>query len=679
MKTFHKILLLIFLLTVTNTTAFGFGFGFGFKAGSKNNESIGRGVGSGALFSIGPWHINNINGKLMLQGYYQSMTTSLKGGFSDAPVVSSFMGNLNLTSNSVVWHPKFMSIDLDANYNPNALKQTYNITPNNSQSLTAESIRARVSFFNQLPVNLVLTSSFGHGYTSRDNFSDFESFRSSHGAFLQIRNSILPITLGANTSKWEEKELQTSRNSFNEQIGYNLNFKKQFGQYDKTTFKYTYEDFSRRLMVEPVGLRNRITRIDFNNNLFIDSTKGSSLMSHVNFINSKGSYETKGINAFEKLSIVLPEGFKIVTDYQFTRDENYGNIDTRNQINGQIDHQLYRSLNTFVSYSVQDINNTGYDEAGNTIRAGFNYNKLIPSGLLRLNYSYSKLTTARKTKDISRFYRKEEHVLDDSGIEFLDNPYVNIGSVRVMDESLTIVYVEGIDYLLIPSPGGEYLEIRRLPGGMIAEGQTVFIDYESTRNLPYSFGSLNHNFGGRIILFDRVIEAYYSGVERNFSDVVNPEANVFKVISQSIYGFKFNYNDISGGAEIDILESNIIPYSSTRFFVNYFDNISNGLNFSLNASYKDTKLTEVNQSYQSASVSASANYQLNNKTNVKINSGYSYQRWIDRGMNVFNTRGEITYKYLQIFLTLGVQYFDRDYYTEKVNFQDVFLRIERRF
>ncbi len=677
MKYLQKILLIVILMSVTNSVAFAFGFGFGFKAGSKNNESIGRGVGNRSLFSLGPWHINNINGKLMIQGQFQSKTVSLKSDFSDEPMISAYTGNLSLTSSSVVWHPKFMTIDLDANYSPNALRQTYTISQNNFQTLTAESIRARVSILNQMPVNLVLTSSFGHGYTTRDNYSDFESYRRSHGAFFQYRNSVLPIFMSANTSQWEENELQTIRNSSNKRYNYNVNTIKEFSKYDKTSIKYSFEDYSRRLIVEPVGIRNKTTKIDFNNSIFFDSTKTNYLMSYARYYDLIGSYISKGINAYERLAVNLPEGFKISANYQFSREEQIQNKDIRNNIYGKLENQLYRSLNTFVNYSAQNINNTGYDEVTNTIGGGFRYNKLIPTGVLRLNYSISNFNTDRSSKAISKLYRKEEHVLDDSGLELLDNPYVNITSVIVYDPSLTIIYAEGIDYLLIPR--GEYLEIQRLPGGMIGQGKTVLIDYESTKNLPYSYTSLDHNFGGSIILFDNFIEAYYSGIERNFSNIVNPRADVLKEVSQSVYGVKLNYDNISGGAEIDNLQSNIVPYRSTRVYVNYFDNLSNRLNLSLNASFKDTKLTDVNESYQSAAASAGANYQISKKARVKINSGYIFQRWEYGDINVFTLNGEITYKYLQIFLTLGIQYFDRNFYQEKINFQDVFLRIERRF
>lgn len=69
----------------------------------------------------------------------------------------------------------------------------------------------------------------------------------------------------------------------------------------------------------------------------------------------------------------------------------------------------------------------------------------------------------------------EPHVIDPSGRFLLDNTDVVAGSVVFTDQSETTIYQSGFDYQLFPS--GSLVEVLVLPGGRIATGDTVLVDY----------------------------------------------------------------------------------------------------------------------------------------------------------------------------------------------------------
>ncbi|RMF77004.1 MAG: hypothetical protein D6738_00210 [Acidobacteria bacterium] len=179
------------------------------------------------------------------------------------------------------------------------------------------------------------------------------------------------------------------------------------------------------------------------------------------------------------------EGFELtdVTGVQRTR-----------QFEGGLDHLLWGSLQTSLDAVLRrsDLPDGGderFDEG--TLR--FAYTRHLEPGTLtlewgrRLRYDVEDRPLAERTVD-------ESFVYDAISPIILGTPGVIPGTVEVTDDTGAIVYVEGIDYELVPV--GELLELRVLPGGSILVGQTLRVRYRVTSDPSLDLLTETHLSGG---------------------------------------------------------------------------------------------------------------------------------------------------------------------------------------
>ena len=87
----------------------------------------------------GLWNQVSLNGAISLEGQYRSQETILKSNLTERPKTSLLRGLFLLRSQSYVWHPNFLLLDLDLEYQPGSRKDNYLVIPDRSETQTAES------------------------------------------------------------------------------------------------------------------------------------------------------------------------------------------------------------------------------------------------------------------------------------------------------------------------------------------------------------------------------------------------------------------------------------------------------------------------------------------------------------------------------------------------------------
>ena len=187
----------------------------------------------------------------------------------------------------------------------------------------------------------------------------------------------------------------------------------------------------------------------------------------------------------------------------------------------------------------------------------------------------------------------EEKTLNDDQIVLLNNPYIDINSIKVTDESNTIVYQEFLDFIIIER--GSFFEIQRILGGLIGNGETVYIDYVAEAQPSFEFAINSNRFNSSISLFNNQLEIYFRLNENNYDNIIGRDATILKSISQRILGTKINFNFFSVGAEFDDYNSNIIPYEAMRYFLTLSARCSNNFSTSVTGNLKFIELIDENQ------------------------------------------------------------------------------------
>ncbi len=633
--------------------------------------------GQSVPVKTGGWHSIGFNGLVSLESIYRSQQNYLRNGTMESPITKRFFGQVRLDSRSYVWHLSLLQVHLFLDWHPGVRNQAFLVIPDRTEIRTAEQLRLQLEFFNKRPLALRFFTNYSHGYANRDFATNVEMYQKDFGTGLTFRNVIAPINVNYLFSNWIQNELATGRQFKNNRRNFDAEVKKSFSVIDQHSLRYSYNDYM-RTYGNYGFVHNIIGLWRLSDDFFFSKDRQSALRSDVYFQNQSGSQVFKRLQIYENFSYLLPANFKSLIFYRYLKhDENIYFLH-QNNIKGQINHKLYKSLRSNAYYEYININHSSYKQFTSQGGVGLNYTKIIPGGRLTLGYNYRRRHDNRNVRPGNLQILREEHKMNDNEIVLLNNPYVYTASVVVKDESGTIIYQENIDYLLIEH--GVYIEVQRVPGGQIAEGQTVYVDYISEVPLSFDFATNTNAFNGSVMFLQRLLELYYRYYNQNYTNVFEiNEYKVLKTVNQNVYGIRLSKNIFSLGFEHDDYQSNIIPYKSNRIFFNMSGNIYRRLNGSVTANYHIRDLTASNEIQKFTDVSGRIAYTINRKSSLALSGGHRFQvgRGID--LNLTNVLVEYNFFYRSFNFIAGLELYRRDFIGEIINYNGGYIRIQRIF
>ncbi|MCK5076304.1 MAG: hypothetical protein KAR38_08005, partial [Calditrichia bacterium] len=447
-------------------------------------------------FSYGIWNQETINGQFTLEGLYRSQKTVLKSEFTEQHNVKDFLGKIILKSQSNLWHPNFMQLNINAKYNPGTKRENFLVMPNRSEVKTAESIHLQSIFFKERPLSFTLFSNFDHTYINREFTTNVKMLRKDFGGNLSFKNKKLPATLSYLNSDWEQKEIQTGRVFENYRHNLRTQIDKTFGKKSRHSLSYSYDDYTRSY-ANNASTKNKTSNINLRD-VFNFNKNGNRFTSQINYYNQNGSKDFKRLQINENIGISLPKHFKFHSKYHFTNYKQSQNETNQHNFINKLEHQLFSSLKSQVFYEYFKLDRSAYNEKKQSAGLNLNYSKIIPYGNLYLSYNYKNRNEQRESRPLILTIFNEEQVLTDGNTTLLDNPYIDIESIVVTDETGTIIYSKDIDYLLIER--GDYIEIQRLSGGQIPNGTIVYTDYIVSKQTSYEFNMASNNINIRLNL-----------------------------------------------------------------------------------------------------------------------------------------------------------------------------------
>ncbi|MFQ5583809.1 MAG: hypothetical protein ACE5GL_05185, partial [Calditrichia bacterium] len=210
-------------------------------------------------------------------------------------------------------------------------------------------------------------------------------------------------------------------------------------------------------------------------------------------------------------------------------------------------------------------------------------------------------------------------------------------------------------------------------------GTTVYVDYRAEKQLSYNFDAINKTFGVSLFLFRNRLELYYRSNEQNYDNVDIGPLKILKIVSQKVYGSRLSINSIAVGFEYDRMNSNIVPYRSSRYFITFNRYLNYRIRLSLTGDWREYELIQTRELQKFASVYGSLVYNLSRLSQLKLLGNYRFQEGRGIDLNLNSLRGEFVTRYHNVFITLGLEYFRRDFSGEKIYFNNAYVRIERKF
>ncbi len=628
------------------------------------------------LFEIGLWKQQSLNGAITLEGLYRSQETIFRSGQRETPVNQKLLGQFEIVSRSYIWHPNLLKINIDLKLNPGIQNERFLVIPNRSERRTAEQLRIQTVIFDQRSLSANAFYNINHHFINREYATNVEAVNNDYGGGISFRNPFLPVTLSYIKSDWTQDEIQTGRQFLNKRENISVVFNKSLGQSDRHLLSYAYDDYIRKYGFGS-WIGNKAVNIRLENHVSLDSSRYSNWHSLVYYRRQKGSQNYERLQINENITYALPASLKFTGLYRYNDYNQFLLRSRQNNIVARMEHKLYSSLRSYIYYEYIDLNQTFFDELTNQIGIGFEYTKKIPTGTFQLSYEHRERNDDRKSESQYIDIVREEYILKDNEIILLNQPDIDPATVIVRDESGSIIYQENIDYLIISR--APFLEIQRLPGGQISEGQTIYIDYTSRHSFSFNYDTNYNIFRLNLTIFNRLLNFYFRYFDQRHDNIFKAENKILKSISQRVYGLRLSRGILSAGLEFDNYESNIVPYHAKRYYLTVASNFLSVLNLSLSSNYRDYKLLASFETQQFADISGRLIYFINTFSKVSLDGGYRFQEGRGIDLDLSNLRAEFTTRYRSVYLTFGLEMYRRNFSQEITNYNGGYIKIERKF
>ena len=601
----------------------------------------------------------------------------IAGYLTDTYTGSRFSVGGIVRSESYIWHPDFLLLNLEAEYNPDFIKDRFIVIPDLYENRTLKRFSIKTTLFNNKVISVNTNADFSQTYSNRENLTNIRTDVKQVGSALSFLNSKLPVNLSFNKTKWKQEETETDRVSNMDRLNFTARTSKSFYSNDKHDLTYLHDNYS----FDYVNLyqTNIISDIiTLNDNFNFDADKKYNFRSRVSYQNQRGTFSFTKLQADENLILKLPENFTFYANYNYNKlDREFQNTVTNN-IRTTLRHKLYLSLNTDIFYEYRKTTHNSYEESYNTLGGNLYYTKKIPfKGRLNLSYNYRRQNFNTQSEPVTVQVTNESHILADGEITLLERPFIQVSSIIVTDITGAIVYQPDLDYLIIEHDN--YVEIRRFPGGLIPDNTEVFVDYLVNMPETYSF-DLNYNkFSSSISFWKKYIEFYFNAAKQNYVNLVNVDLIVLNYFTQYKYGIRTDVKFAAAGVEFDKYNSSIVPYEMIRYYASAQKTFKGNLILSLNADFRDYYLTNDNVRHQYSNISAKTVYRIQDITRASLELGYRKQIGEGIDLDLLTARLEFTSQFNKLFATLGFEKYNRDFLGEINNYTGVYFRLIRKF
>jgi len=623
------------------------------------------------------WRLHSVSGEARLDAHYREQE-QIGISINETQKSSFISGGLLLKTNSSFIHPNFMLLDVDAGYFPASSKDTYIVVPDQSEVRTVKKLDVTASFFKQKPINISLFGNYDESYSTRENLTDVKTVNKHYGTSVVYSNKFLPVTFDFHSRKWDEREVQTGRSYTLDQKLFNAGATKSFTKRDREEFRYSHDD-NVNVNQNLYRVANVIDNIDFLSRINLDLKEKFNLNTTVSNISQHGNINMKRFQANESFYGQLPKNFSVYSSYNYYKSQQESNNLQQHNVNTSLKNKLYESLVSTIYFEYNTINQTVYKEY--STKAGFelNYTKKIPGGQLIVAYRFDRYHQDYTADPSARSIVSEQYTLTDNQITLLKLPDVKIETVIVKDFTGTLIYQNGLDYILIER--GRYTEIRRIPGGLIANNSAVLIDYTAIQPGSYKYDANTHVLNTSVYLFKNILSFYYRFSTQDYTNLVSTEYVTLNYFTQNLIGTRVDFGFVYAGVEYEDYKSSILPYRMMRYYVNFQKYFGKNLMLMLNGNMQDyVMLDKPEPEYQKyMDVTGKAIYTIYKQTSLNVDLMYRKQKGSGIDLDLFTAKTEITSTMSRLNLTLGVEVYRRNYVGEILNFKGTYIKIVRKF
>lgn len=521
---------------------------------------------------------------------------------------------------------------------------------------------------------------------SRPFGETFDTTTMQHGARAAWRHETMP---GSIQYFYRDSDTRSRSGTFDtrvEQHTVQLQNRFQISSNQELTVDYTFDDVKQTSPSATQATRS-FQRHDalLTHNLDFGEDEQHSLRSQLHFYDESGSFDIRRLRLFERLRLRHSDRFETRYDYTFDWVQRPGVDQIQNRGQAGFQHRLFDSLVTTANVGGSHLTLSNPDFASTEIFGDIDlqYTKEVPYG--RLNAGASFRYNHRQDTDRSGPVQivNEPHTFSAAGFILIQRRLVDVGSITITDATGTITYSAGLDYTVIDFR--DSVEIRRVVGGNIADGQSVLVTYrfgdepgQTTDTFNMRF-TLRYDFDEGPLRGLGVYGRYFQQDQWRSGDPEDwflPPADIREIV----YGADYRIGDITALVERTHRDSTISPFDSTRIEARYSRPLGRGSSVLLAATWLDIDRYEDDIRTEILTLSGRWNQQLTDRLHMGVEVLWRDERDSARfNLQGFEQRLDLSWRHRQTTVYGSVRNAWLDSDASKSHFLDVFIGLRRQF
>jgi hypothetical protein len=349
-------------------------------------------------------------------------------------------------------------------------------------------------------------------------------------------------------------------------------------------------------------------------------------------------------------------------------------------------HQLYESLRTHFELfgRIEDASFGSRNEFGSELTG--DYLKWLDEWIrLGMTVSPRIMMTHSRPDQVSAFAIDESHVMRVGEPVVLRNTDVINPTIVVTNESGSIEYEEGPlgDYIVIQIGDGIQTRLELTPGGDIADGETVLVDYTYRLAGKGDVLTTGVDVLAGLWLFERV--RLYGRYEFGDQDVVSGEERDFRLNSYDRYlvGLELNWPWMTARFEYEDYDANFGPFRGFSGSLSLFTYSTESWQARFNSGYVSQDYVNSDEKVDRLSMSASARRRIFSRGMLEVEGNYLRERWSGSSdpndLDAFYVKSGFSWWYGQFEIRLETEMAQLLRKTEDKRVFEIDLRVRRSF
>ena len=537
--------------------------------------------------------LEDITGELELLLRLNNNKVDQQGGQARKSTETSFETTLRLNTEGFIYHPNIVKFTLTGGFG--LRQQTSDVDGNSSStSGTLRDFGVDVNILRKETFPMSVHASQSDGIVTRQFGPSLNTTSMIYGGRVDWKNQWMPSSLSI-----EHREERQNEQGGATDLSIDENILSIEGNYKPSSVQQLNWAYSFRDTSQSGANRGVISfstqNFQASHSLDFGTENLNQFRSNLNYTDRSGDSPLSRLRIAESLHLRHTQ--QLQTDYHYSFDHNDFQDLSRDQhqFSASFNHQFYASILTTGSVGGSFIQQSdGFSSNEYFGRIGIDYRKNVPFGVFSSGVSYARDVQENKAGPLGTRIRNEPHVFNDPAPITLNQQNIIISSIIVRDSTGFTVFTEGLDYTV--QDFGTRVEIRRVLGGRINNGDTVLLDYDlrsqgsdTTTSDSYGF-NLRYSFDEGIFRNISVYTRYF--VQTQNIDGLPGSTRLADDIHDLIYGIDYENSGFRLTGEQQTHDSRVSPFDATRLEASYTKRLGRVNRLGLSASYRLRKATD---------------------------------------------------------------------------------------